>query len=208
MSAKPTALPDEARTKLKEGNDRYLEDHPSHHGRFGKERRSTLADGQSPFAAILTCADSRVDPEQIFDAELGELFVCRNAGNLVDEVTVGSIEYAVAHTGCPLVCVIGHDKCGAVQAAVKAAQNTEYHETHNVDDIIRRILPAVIATREEFENDVAQWVDAAAKQNVINMCKQILHCSEFLRGKVETGEIALVGMWYTLSSGRVTSIYE
>jgi carbonic anhydrase len=194
--------PREAKEKLIAGNRRYTENSLTSPQRMGEDRRRELTGGQSPFAAILCCADSRVPPEHIFDAALGELFVCRNAGNLIDEATLGSIEYAVAHTGCPLVCVMGHNSCGAVGAAVAAAKDPSLHETPNVDDIVRRLLPAVIATQKEGQSHT-EWVNAAAVRNVKDSCGHTLQRSPLIEGKVDRGECAVVGAWYDLASGKV-----
>jgi carbonic anhydrase len=197
--------PRKAKEILVAGNRRYVEGSQTSIRKLGSDRRRELVGGQSPFAAILTCADSRVPPEHVFDAALGEVFVCRNAGNLIDEATLGSIEYAVAHTGCPLVCVMGHNSCGAVGAAVAAAKDPSLHESPSIDDIVRRLLPAVIATRRHGQSD-AEWVDAAAVQNVKNSCVHTLQRSPLIKEKVEGGECAVVGAWYDLASGRVDFI--
>lgn len=205
MSHGPSIPPQNAKEKLIEGNKRYAEGKLSNTQRVTSDRRQELLAGQSPYAAILGCADSRTPPEHIFDAALGEVFICRNAGNLIDEVTLGSLEYAVAHTGCPLICVMGHNKCGAVGATVAFAKDPSLHETPNVDDIIRRLLPAVMATRKEGQSD-AEWTDAAARQNVTNTCNHILQRSPLLKSKVDKGECMVVGAWYDLGTGRVELI--
>jgi carbonic anhydrase len=115
QEAKPT--PATALQRLKDGNDRFAADKPSQRN-VGADRRKELAKGQHPFAVILTCADSRVSPELLFDTGLGELFVLRVAGNIADPAVVGSIEYAVEHLHAPLIVVLGHESCGAVAAAI------------------------------------------------------------------------------------------
>lgn len=207
MTAKASVTPEQAVERLLEGNARYQGGQPSHAGRLDASRRQELTAGQAPFASVLTCADSRTPPEHIFDAALGELFVCRNAGNVVDDVTLGSIEYAAAHTGCPVVVVMGHNSCGAVGAAVATAKDPDAHETHNVDDIVRRIMPAVISTREGRTDD-RDWTDTAAKKNVLFSCRHILQRSNLLRKKVREGTFAVVGAWYDLESGKVSVLFK
>lgn len=202
MSKGPSMPPATAKEKLINGNRRYAENNLTSPERLGSSRRQELLGGQSPYAAVLTCADSRVPPEHVFDAALGEVFTCRNAGNLIDEATLGSIEYAVAHTGCPLVCIMGHNKCGAVGAAVAAAKDPSLHESPNIDDIVRRLLPAVIATKKEGQSD-AEWTDAAAKQNVKDACAHVLQRSSIIKSKVEAGDCEVLGAWYDLDSGKV-----
>ena len=127
----------EALQKLIDGNKRFVT------GQFalkdlGDARREELVKGQKPFAVILTCSDSRVPPEHIFDQGLGDIFVVRNAGNVVDPVTLGSIEYAVEHLLAPLVVVLGHDYCGAVKAAVDGGE-----APGSIGAIIAKLLPSV-----------------------------------------------------------------
>lgn len=204
MTNTPTMDPKEALDKLLQGNERFVQGQSSHVQNIGEERREELTAGQSPFAAVLACADSRTPPEHIFDAGLGELFVCRNAGNLIDQATLGSFEYAVAHTGCPLVAVMGHNKCGAVGAAVAKAKNPAYYETHNVDDIVMRLMPAVIATSLQAGMGDGEWVDAAAKRNVMDTCRKIVNQSQLIAGKLQEGTVAVVGLWYDLGSGKTS----
>jgi len=204
MTNTPSMDPKEAIDKLLEGNERFVQGQLSHFERIGDDRRKELTTGQAPFAGVLTCADSRTPPEHIFDAGLGELFVCRNAGNLIDQATLGSLEYAVAHTGCPVVAVMGHNKCGAVGAAVAKARNPAMYETHNVDDIVMRLMPAVIATSLQAGVGDEEWVDAAAKRNVMDTCRKVVNQSSLLTRKVKEGQAAVVGLWYTLETGKVS----
>jgi carbonic anhydrase len=205
MSHGPALTPDEALTRLKEGHDRFAQGSHRHNDHLDAEYRAELGRGQTPYASVLTCADSRVAPEHIFDAGLGDIFVCRNAGNVFDEVTLGSIEYAAAHTGCSLLVVMGHSSCGAAGATVAYAKDPTMHESPNVDDVLRRILPAVIATRRDGLAD-AEWANQAARQNVENVCRQVRQRSPLLRDKIDRGEFRVVGAWYDISTSRVTFI--
>ncbi|MDD6057051.1 MAG: carbonic anhydrase [Clostridiales bacterium] len=128
---------DEALQLLKEGNQRYLENRNSDKSDYA-EYRKVLAAGQKPFAIVLCCADSRVAPEIFFDQKLGDIFVIRNAGNVVDETVLGSIEYGAEHLGSPLVVVIGHSCCGAVTAACQGGELPA-----NIRSIVNRIAPSV-----------------------------------------------------------------
>ena len=111
--------PEQALQALKQGNQEYAEDHP-HAPTINRERRQQISAGQSPFAVVVSCSDSRAPPELVFARGLGELFTVRVAGNSVDRTALGTIEYGVAELGCPLVVVMGHTQCGAVSAAIEA----------------------------------------------------------------------------------------
>jgi carbonic anhydrase len=143
-----------------------------------------------------------VQPSHVFDAGLGELFTCRNAGNLLDELTIGSLEYAVAHTGCPLVVIMGHTCCGASGAAVAWAKNPEESESHNIDDVLRRFSPAVIATMGQAEDD-REWADLAVRKNVELECRQLMQRSPLIAEAVRDETIWVIGVVYDLESGLV-----
>lgn len=128
---------EEALQLLKEGNERYRANQLSDKGDYAASRQ-VLAGGQKPFAIVLCCADSRVAPEIFFDQKLGDIFVVRNAGNVVDETVLGSIEYGAEHLGSPLVVVLGHSCCGAVTAACEGG-----HLPANIQSIVNRIAPSV-----------------------------------------------------------------
>lgn len=128
---------EDALLKLKEGNARFLSETLNPRSSYSEDRRK-LSEGQHPFAVVLCCSDSRVVPEIIFDCKLGELFVIRNAGNVVDEDVLGSVEYAVEHLGCPLVVVMGHSSCGAVTATCEGGKLPG-----NIPALAQRIRPAI-----------------------------------------------------------------
>jgi carbonic anhydrase len=123
--------------KLSDGNTRFVTSHMIHPN-ISDIRRTEVAQGQKPFAVILTCSDSRVPPEIIFDQGLGDLFVIRTAGEVVDDIAIASIEYAIEHLGVKLIVVMGHQKCGAVDAAVKGGKFTLH-----IDQLVEEIMPAV-----------------------------------------------------------------
>ncbi len=202
MSAKNDLTPKKALDQLMSGNARFLDgsSNPSE-----ETTRESLVNGQNPVAAVLGCADSRTPPELIFDAGLGEIFVCRNAGNLLDEAIMGSLEYAVAHAGASLIMVMGHNNCGAFGAAVNAFSDPEAYESRNIADIIQRLLPAVLKARKSGQSDV-EWVDAAAKENVRDSVKKIRSRSRIISEKINDKTVDVVGAWYDLESGKVTII--
>ena len=135
--------PEKALAALIEGNRRYQAQHVTHPHQ-NAARRAELAAGQHPIAAVLSCADSRVPPEIVFDQGLGDLFVVRVAGNITDDVVLGSLEYAVEHLGVPLVVVLGHYKCGAIQAAVEGGTPHDH-----VASLVAALKPSVEAVRPE-----------------------------------------------------------
>jgi carbonic anhydrase len=181
---------DEALALLLEGNERYATgraDGP----RRDDRRRKEQATGQTPFAVILGCADSRVPPEIVFDQGIGDLFVVRVAGNTAaDDVTLGSLEFAVAILGCPLLLVLGHSQCGAVHAAVQVVVERTGLYGH-LAHLVRPIVPAVETARA---TDPEEVLDAAVKENVR---RQVA----FLTGTFKNA--AVVGAEYALHSGQV-----
>ena len=177
---------DEALERLLEGNQRFTNGAPEAPRRDGR-RRAEQAESQTPFAVVLGCADSRVPPEILFDQGIGDLFVVRVAGNIaVDEVTLGSIEFGVAILGCPLLLVLGHEKCGAVRAAVDAAADGEPGGGH-LGALVDAVLPAV----------TGDDVDAAVRANVrrqVALLKETFPQAEIAgaRYALESGHVELV----------------
>src|SRR5687768_13038318 len=139
---KTTLSPDQALELLKDGNRKFLTDSPVR-AAVGRQRRLEIAQSQAPFAAYVTCSDSRVSPELLFGRGLGELFIIRNAGNTVDTVALGSIEYAVAELGVPLVVVMGHERCGAVAAAAAVVRDNATFPGA-IGRMVEPIVPAVL----------------------------------------------------------------
>ena len=200
VSRPPAPL--EAFEQLLAGNRRFASGRPVHGQGLGPERRAELLTGQLPFAAVLACADSRTGPEHVFDAGLGELYVCRSAGALLDELLLGSLEYGVLHCGCPLVCVLGHSGCGACGAGVAAIRDPLRSESAGLDEVVRRVLPAVLGTWRTGR-DEREWVDAASRANVELVCRQLLGRSRGLAARHREGNLEVVGMWYDLATGLV-----
>jgi carbonic anhydrase len=190
----PAGIPaDKALEILIQGNDRYVA-HRETHPDATLERRAELTKGQHPYAIVVGCADSRVPPELVFDAGLGDLFVIREAGNVVDDVVLGSVEYAVEHLGVKLVMVLGHEKCGAVTAAVNHTK-----EAH-ISSIVKAIQPSVQASKKEPGDAVHNCVLANAKR----VAGQIRNSQPLLGHAVHEGGLKVIAADYDLATGKVT----
>jgi carbonic anhydrase len=185
---------DEALTRLMNGNQRYMR-HKEQHPDQSLARRKALEAGQHPFAVILGCADSRVSPELLFDQGLGDLFVIRVAGNIVDDVVLGSIEYAVEHLDTRLIMVLGHEKCGAVSAAVEGG-NAQGH----LMSLIQAIQPSVNETR----NDPGDKVHNCVIANVRRVARQIRASEPVLKETVQRKGLKVVAADYALDTGKVS----
>jgi carbonic anhydrase len=166
------------------------------------QRRLELAQGQKPFAALIGCADSRVGPEHLFGAGLGELFIVRTAGNYLDDAGFGSIAFAVAQLGVPLVVVLGHEQCGAVAAAAAVvADNAQFPPA--LTRMVQPILPAAIDARARRGAD-ADLVDLAIHLNVSRVVKGLREASDPIIGDpVRAGRVKVVGAYYDLATGAV-----
>jgi len=186
--------------QLLSGNNRYVAAQMLH-PRQGVQRRAQVAPSQKPLAAILSCADSRVPPEIVFDQGLGDLFVIRVAGNTADDVALGSLEYAVDHLGVRLVMVLGHERCGAVQAAHDLVTKGEQLPGH-IAALVVTIVPAVQAA-QAMSGDV---VDNAVTANVRMVTAQVRTTAPILSAHVQKGALNVVGARYDLESGAVTLI--
>ena len=185
--------PDEALKLLKEGNARFARDMPKE-AELGSVRRIELAEGQKPMAVILTCADSRAAPEIIFDKRLGMLFVIRVAGNVTGPEVYGSIEYALAELKTPLIVVLGHTKCGAVEAALKGKDQP----SNNLKQLIDLIHPG-----ENLPKDKKAALAAAIRNNVHYHTKLLTKKSEIICDFANSGRVRIVPAIYDLSTGVV-----
>lgn len=194
----PAPGPDAALQQLLDGNARFISGKLEHPQRT-PERVASLAAGQHPIAVVLSCSDSRVPPEIIFDAGLGELFVVRVAGNTADDAGVGSIEYAVEHLGAPLIVVLGHSKCGAVKAAVDTVE-TRVEPAGHLGAVVDPIKPAV----EKVLDRGGDVVDNAVHENVTEVVERLKTCEPVLANEVHEGHVKIVGAYYDLNSGKVT----
>lgn len=186
----PVVAPDVALARLKEGNRRFVAN-PMSAGKPTAARRTETAQSQHPFAVIVGCADSRTSPELVFDQNIGDLFVVRTAGNLVDDHALGSIEYAVEHLGSRLIVVLGHERCGAVKAALGSARAPGH-----INSLVRDIQPAVKAARSKAGDALAN----AVRENASLVAEKI-------RKEAEFGELAphvrIVTGYYDLDTGEV-----
>lgn len=189
-------LPEDALNRLMEGNRRYVSSKATHPDQTA-ERRTAVAGAQSPFAVVLGCADSRVPPEVLFDQGLGDLFVVRTAGHVVDEAGLGSLEYAVEHLGVHLIVVLGHERCGAVGAAVKDLKTGGH-----VDSLVKAIRPAVEASK----GMPGDPLDNAMRANVAMVTRKLKASKPILAGAVEEHKVRVVGARYDLDSGAVEVI--
>jgi carbonic anhydrase len=197
--ATEAATPKQASQRLIEGNARFVAGH-AQHAHQDPDRRTELANSQHPFAVILGCADSRTGPELLFDQGLGDLFVVREAGNVLDDHTLGSIEYAAEHLHAPLIVVLGHERCGAIAAAREPSEANGHTKSH-IDSLVEAIRPAVEATK-------GQDADATCKANVANMVRALKNSDPLLKPMVAKGEVEVVGAYYDLDTGVVTFLPE
>ena len=199
MPAPDSPTPDQALELLKEGNRAFLAGTPLRPYLVGEERRAALAERQRPFCVLVGCSDSRVSPELLFGRGLGDLFIVRNAGNSVDLAAMGSIEYGVAVLGAPLVVVLGHERCGAVQAAVSVVEaDTTY--PGSIGQMIEPIIPSVLRARREGTHDL---VDRAAKANVLRIVERLRTTEQMLLEPLREGRLKIVGAYYDLDDGTV-----
>lgn len=181
--------------KLISGNKRYMSGHPKHPDQSLKKIKE-LNEGQKPFAVVISCSDSRVSPELIFDQGLGDIFVIRTAGNVIGELELGSIEYAVEHLGASLVVVMGHDKCGAVTAFCE-----HKHENNHIASILKYL-------EDEDEEKVldpksSDYLNQAIKANVLHGVNILKNSHPVLSEHRESHHLKIMGAIYHLSDGRV-----
>jgi len=222
----PIVSPAEAISRLKEGNGRYTSGNQQHPHESSDERaymaknsyenagmtflgmtdaqaakrRAELTKTQHPFATIVSCSDSRVPPEIVFDQGLGDLFICRVAGNVINDESLGSIEYSVDHLGVRLVLVLGHQSCGAVKAAKETIAAKGKAPGH-IQSLVTAIKPAVEAT-------VNSDLDATIKANVKHVADALRSSTPILKGKVDSGEMKVIGGYYNLDTGAVSFLDE
>ncbi|HNT43627.1 MAG TPA: carbonic anhydrase [Syntrophorhabdaceae bacterium] len=190
--ANDTAI-NEALQTLLDGNKRFAAMEQTHPNQ-DRTRRDEVKAGQKPFAVIVGCSDSRIPPEILFDQGIGDLFIIRLAGNIVDDTALGSIEYAVDHLGTRLVVVLGHSKCGAVTATAKGG------EAHgHIGSIAQAILPAL----ENVKGQSGDLVDNAIRENAKLVTATIASSKPILEKMVEEGKIGVVPLYYDIDTGLV-----
>ena len=191
--------PDASLNRLIEGNSRYVRGVALRHD--FKHEREALAGGQNPYAAVLSCADSRIAPEYAFDSGRGDLFVCRVAGNFASDEMTASLEYAVAVLGTPLILVLGHDGCGAVDATIKSLKDDKPLPGH-MPSLVTAIAPAVKAVLPKGEDTLKN----AIRQNVIDHVAKLKSATPILSAAVEQNKLKVVGGIYRLKNGKVDMV--
>jgi len=191
----PSVAPAEAISKLKEGNGRYTSGSLQHPDQT-TERRTELENVQHPFAVIVGCSDSRVPPEIVFDQGLGDLFIVQVAGNVINDEGLGSIEYAVDHLGSRLILVLGHQRCGAVDAAKQTIAAKSKAPGH-IESLVMAIKPVVEATAKDD-------LDTTIKANVKHVVDTLRSSKPILKAKVDSGQVQVIGGYYSLDTGAVT----
>lgn len=190
--------PAQALAKLEQGNARFAAGKSLH--RDWPQQRAATADGQYPTAVVLSCIDSRVSSEIIFDQGLGEIFSARIAGNVLGDDVLGSMEFACKVAGAKLIAVVGHSHCGAIKGACSGAQ------LGHLTGLLGKIQPSVVVAKEKLPGVAAtdgKFVEEVAELNVQSVVKQIREQSPMLRELIDSGQVGLVGGIYDLDSGKV-----
>jgi carbonic anhydrase len=193
--------PAEAYQKLLEGNERFIQGAPSH-PRQSAELRSELTGAQNPFAALFGCSDSRLAAEIIFDVGLGDLFVVRNAGQVISTTTLGSLEYSVEFLKVPLIVVLGHYGCGAIAATMDSVAGTLETNSDFIPSLVSKISPSVEAARQAGTDSV----DAVAEIHIKATVEELISRSALIDRAVRSGKLGVVGAIYQLALGRVTQL--
>jgi carbonic anhydrase len=193
----PNTSPVSAWKSLKEGNERFVAGQPEHPSQ-SVDHRASLAKGQKPTVALFGCGDSRVAAELIFDQGLGDMFVVRTAGHVIDSAVLGSIEFAVAVLDVPLIVVLGHDSCGAVKATLAALDEGVLPGGY-VRDLVERVTPSILLGRREG----LTRADEFEARHVVETGTQLVERSSAIAAAVAAGDLAVVGATYHLSDGRV-----
>lgn len=191
--------PEASLKRLMDGNRRYIDGVARRHD--FKHEREALAGGQNPYAGILSCADSRIAPEYAFDSGRGDLFVCRVAGNFANDDSVASLEYGVAVLGVPLILVLGHDACGAVDATIKSLKDDKPLPGH-MPSLVTALSPAVKAVSGKGGDVLGN----AIRQNVVDNVAKLKSASPILSAAVEQNKLKVVGGVYRLKDGRVDMV--
>lgn len=188
--------PDEALKRLMAGNERYVSGNSETHD--FKDEREALVSGQNPFVAVLSCSDSRIAPEYAFDTARGDLFAVRLAGNFVTDEGLASLEYGVAVLGAPLILVLGHEHCGAIEAGVKAVKD------HTVfPGKIPALTDALKSAIEQASSHPGDLVENATVQNIKNSIERLKQATPLLSDALSKGQLKIVGGIYRLATGKV-----
>lgn len=198
VNAADSPTSEEAKQRLMDGNERFVNQERSY-PHLDKERLKEIAKGQSPYATIISCSDSRVAPEHLFDVGLGDIFVIRVAGNVCDTDEIGSIEYGIHHLETPLLVVLGHTSCGAVMAVV---QNAEV--SGSIPQLVDNIQPAVVKVQSNYPDlKEDKLVHKSVVYNVWQSIEDLFSRSEAARELVAHNKLKVVGAVYDLNTGKV-----
>jgi len=193
--------PAQAWQEMLEGNLRFVNDKPAHQRQdFGL--RTELAKEQKPFAALFGCSDSRLAAEIIFDVGLGDLFVVRNAGQVIAETILGSLEYAVEVLGVPLILVLGHDECGAIRATMNSTEGHQIPQGEFIQNLVDRISPTVLAAQANGMNEIDEITDLHVRDTI----NELIARSSLIAERIESGKLAVVGANYKLTLGEIQEI--
>ena len=186
--------------RLREGNERFVNGETSHPNQDAS-RRSSLVENQHPFAVIFGCSDSRLAAEIIFDVGLGDVFVVRTAGQVIDDAVLGSLEYSIGVLGVPLIVILGHDSCGAV-SATKSAVETGQMPAGFIRDLVERITPSVLTSLRNDQTDVNDMVVEHVKQT----SERLVDSSSVISDAIGSGKAAVIGLSYSLAEGRANLV--
>jgi len=189
---------DESLQKLMDGNKRYVDGKFANKDVGSTKRQELSSKGQKPFAIVVTCSDSRVPPEILFDQGLGDIFVVRVAGNVVDPIALGSVEYGAEHLNSPLVFILGHTKCGAVTATLEAKGKPE----GNIGAIVKKIQPAAAVAKKKGGTK-EEMLETAIHENIKNVYNDMMKNSKILPHLVHEGKLKIVGGEYDITTGKV-----
>ena len=198
------ARPDSAQAAwdlLRHGNQNFVDGSPAH-PRQDAEMRVELASEQAPFAALFGCSDSRLSAEMIFDVGLGDLFVVRNAGQVIAETILGSLEFAVEVLKVPLILVLGHDECGAVKASISAFQGKLESKGKFITNLVNRIQPTIERSLRSGESTL----DQITHRHIQDTIDELVERSELIASYVQSGRLAVVGAEYRLVEGKVSMV--
>ena len=186
--------------RLREGNERFVNGETSHPNQDAS-RRSSLVENQHPFAVIFGCSDSRLAAEIIFDVGLGDVFVVRTAGQVIDDAVLGSLEYSIGVLGVPLIVILGHDSCGAV-SATKSAVETGQMPAGFIRDLVESITPSVLTSLRNDQTDVNDMVVEHVKQT----SERLVDSSRVISDAIGSGKAAVIGLSYSLAEGRANLV--
>lgn len=190
----PAKGPDQSLQMLKDGNQRFVSGQLKHPNQ-SPQRRTDIAQKQAPFASILSCSDSRVPPELVFDQGLGDLFVVRTAGNVADPIAIGSLEYSTAVLNSPLIVVLGHERCGAVDATLKGQP-----VPGDIQKVVDAVKPALAA---DSCKKSAQVLDCSIHANVDYIVRQLSTTGAVLPDLIKQGKLKIVGGVVDLDTGKI-----